>query len=258
MKVIEIHEYFKSKGDWVNWEKTCDRILWGDGETEVTGIAVCWTSNIHQLREAQENGCNLYICHEPLYHYSERGDVFHQKEVEKKQFLEEAGVVVYRCHDLWDVMPEIGIVDSWSKFLGFTEEPVASIKFYNAHQLPAGTTLEKLTRQIAHKVEELGQDVVNYIGDPDGEVTRIAVGTGAITNFRAMFSLEPDVMILTDDGTRLWESAVWSEDTGVPLILVNHATAEEPGMRNLAAYVEESFSAPVHFIQQGCLYRSVS
>lgn len=258
MKAIELHEFFKSKGDWVNWDSTCDTILWGDGATEVTGIAVCWTSNFHQLKEARENGCNLYVCHEPLYHYSERAEAFHQREVEKSQFLKESGLVVYRCHDLWDVMPEIGIVDSWSKFLGFTEEPAASIRFYNAHQLPAGTTLGGLTRQIADKVGKLGQDVVNYIGDPDTKVTRIAVGTGAITNFRAMFSLEADVLVLTDDGTRLWESAVWSEDTGVPLILVNHATAEEPGMRNLAAYIEETFRVPVHFIQQGCLYGSVT
>ena len=100
--------------------------------------------------------------------------------------------------------------------------------------------------------------MVHYVGDADGEVTRIAVGTGAITNFRLMFSLEADVLLLTDDGTRLWESAVWSVDVGVPLILVNHATAEEPGMRNLAVYVREQFSVPVHQIPQGCLYRSAT
>jgi len=50
--------------------------------------------------------------------------------------------------------------------------------------------------------------VVNYIGDPDTIVTRITVGTGAITGFRQMFSLKADVLLLTDDGTRLWESAV--------------------------------------------------
>lgn len=258
MKAIDLYEHFKSEGDWVNWDRTCDGILWGDGQIEVTGIAVCWSSNINQLEDAQENGCNLYICHEPLYHYSERMENFHQKEVEKNQFLEDSGMVVYRCHDFWDVMPEIGIVDSWSKFLGFVEEPAAKMRFYNAHQLPAGTTLGDLTRQIADKVKKLGQDVVNYIGDPDSNITRIAVGTGAITNFRSMFSLEADVLLLTDDGTRLWESAVWSVDVGIPLILVNHATAEEPGMRNLAIYVKEMFPVPVHFIPQGCLYGSVT
>lgn len=258
MKAIELYEHFKSRGDWVNWDNTCDGILWGDEETEVTGIAVCWTSNFHQLKTAKEKGCNLYVCHEPLYHYSERGEMSHPNEGEKNKFLNESNMVVYRCHDFWDVMPEIGIVDSWSKFLGFTETPAANIRFYNAHDLPAGITLESLARQIAEKVAELGQDVVNYIGDPDKKVKRIAVGTGAITNYRSMFSLGADVLLLTDDGTRLWESAVWSEDTGIPLILVNHATAEEPGMRDLAAYLDKEFSVPVHLIPQGCLYKSVT
>ena len=86
MKAIELHEHFKGKGHWVNWDRTCDGILWGDGRIEVQGIAVCWSSNVNQLKDAQRNGCNLYICHEPLYHYSERGEIFHQKEIEKNQF----------------------------------------------------------------------------------------------------------------------------------------------------------------------------
>ncbi len=258
MKAIELHEHFKNIGNWVNWNNTCDEFLWGDAEVDVTGIAVCWSSNFKQLKEAQQNGCNLYICHEPLYHYSDAGEDAHPQEKQKNQFLKDSGIVVYRCHDLWDVMPDIGIVDSWSKFLGFTEKPVAQIRYYNAHDLPAGTTLEQLAHQIADKVRELGQDVVYYIGNPEQTVARIAVGTGAITGFRAMYSLNADILLLTDDGTRLWESAVWSNDTDIPLVLVNHATAEEPGMRNMAQYLKEKFPVAVHLIPQGCLYRSIS
>ena len=69
MKAIEVHEHFKSKGHWVDWNKTCDEILWGDGESEIDGIAACWTTNINQLREAKKKGCNMFVCHEPLYHY---------------------------------------------------------------------------------------------------------------------------------------------------------------------------------------------
>ena len=87
MNTKEIHEHFRSIGNWVNWDNTRDRILWGDGEAEVKKIAVCWSSNFHQLKEAKENGCNLYICHESLYYHSEGEEVFHQKEVEKRQFL---------------------------------------------------------------------------------------------------------------------------------------------------------------------------
>jgi len=166
-------------------------------------------------------------------------------------------MVVYRCHDFWDIIPKIGVLDSWSKFLGFTDEPVKKTRYYNAHNLPEKSTLGPLVEQIAHKVSTLGQDVVSFVGDPDSEVTRIAVGTGAITKFSDMFLLGADVLVLADDGTWLWESAAWSVDVGVPIMLVNHATAEEPGIRNLAEYVRKNFPVPMHFIPQGCLYKSV-
>ena len=257
MRAIEVHEHFRSKGTWVDWNNTCDEILWGDGEAEVDGIAVCWTTNIDQLREAIDKNCNLFVCHEPLYHYPDSSPDISPREFEKKEFLRDSGLVIYRCHDFWDVMPEIGIVDSWSKFLGFEGKPDAKARFYNAHDLPSGMKLIDLVKDIADKVKELGQDVVNYIGDSGKIVRRIAVGTGAITGFRRMFDLKADVLLLTDDGTRLWESAIWSVDTGIPIILVNHATAEEPGIRNLARYLGEQFDILVHHIPQGCLYRSV-
>jgi hypothetical protein len=84
------------------------------------------------------------------------------------------------------------------------------------------------------------------------------LGTGAITGYREMFNLGADVLLLTDDGTRLWESGQWSQDTGIPLLLVNHSTAEEPGMRTLAQYIQQRFpEVPVEQIPVGCLYTTV-
>nr|MDO8108647.1 Nif3-like dinuclear metal center hexameric protein [Candidatus Sigynarchaeota archaeon] len=117
---------------------------------------------------------------------------------------------------------------------------------------------DDLARRILKRVRMLGQDVVHVIGDPGKKVSRIALGTGAITNYRQMHQLGADVLLLTDDGTRLWESAQWSEDTGVPVIIVNHATAEEPGVRELARYVQRTFlHVPVYAIERGCLYRTI-
>ena len=58
-----------------------------------------------------------------------------------------SGDPVGRAKDTSHVVAKI--VDSWSKFLGFTEKPVAQIRSYNVHNLPAGTTLEQLVNQIA-------------------------------------------------------------------------------------------------------------
>ena len=44
----------------------------------------------------------------------------------------------------------------------------------------------------------------------------------------------------------------------LPLLVVNHATAEEWGLRSLAAYLQAQFpGVPVRHFPQGCLYRVV-
>jgi hypothetical protein len=73
-----------------------------------------------------------------------------------------------------------------------------------------------------------------------------------------MREMGADVLLLTDDGTRLWESGQWSLDSGIPLLLVNHSTAEEPGMKTLADYIAKQFSGvPVCHIPVGCMYRAI-
>jgi hypothetical protein len=73
-----------------------------------------------------------------------------------------------------------------------------------------------------------------------------------------MHNLGADALIVTDDGTELWESGQWSCDSGVPIIIVNHATAEEPGMKTLTQYIQKQFpEVPVIHIVTGCIYRTV-
>jgi putative NIF3 family GTP cyclohydrolase 1 type 2 len=275
MKVREIHQFLKEKGTWVNWPLSCDRILWGDPETEVTGIAVAWMSTLKNLRVAAEAGCNLFICHEPLYAAKANkfdiyigGSVHDAVDemrgvpvddddvwVKKAQWLDQHQMVVMRCHDVWDDFPEIGIHGAWAKWLGFANKPIAQRKFYEVHDL-GDISFGELAEQVRKKVLPLGQPVVLKVGDPATRVHRVAVGTGAITDYRIMhYELGADALILTDDGTRLWESAQWAEDSGIPLLIVNHATAEEPGMQTLANYLKEQYpSLVITQIARGCLY----
>lgn len=258
MKASAIRRHMMEVGHWVDWGKTCDQFLHGDPEVEVKSIAVCWCCSLPRLQEAAKRDCNLFVTHEPLYSYLEPQEHAHPAEGAKSQFLRESAMTILRCHDTWDVMPEVGIVDSWSHFLGYTDAPAATAKYYNAHDLPGGTTAAEVAQATLGRVRALGQQSVHFIGDACRPVSRIAVGTGAITNFRLMAALGADIMILTDDGTRLWESAHWSHDTGIPLIVVNHATAEEPGMMNMAKYFSNQFGMNVEHIPQGCLYETMS
>jgi putative NIF3 family GTP cyclohydrolase 1 type 2 len=255
LKIREIHEFFKNLAYWNNWSQTCDGFLWGDPDRELEGIAVCWSSMRHQLEIAIEKCCNLYITHEPLYSYVRHGQYAHPAEERKAALLRRSRIVVYRCHDVLDMMPEIGIPESWARFLGFDGPPAATRNYYRAYDLPDGSTARQVASGILARVREIGQDVIHMLGPQDKSVSRIVVGTGAITDFRVMAQMG-DLLLLTDDGTRLWESAQWSADTQTPLLVVNHATAEEPGVKALAGYLGENLDVPVHFIPQGCLYKS--
>jgi len=261
LKAVELHEHSKKVGTWVDWDDTVDEFLAGDPDDEVTGIAVSWMPTFATLEKARELGCNLFVTHEPLY-VSEpdatrligSGDPW----VRKKSWLEETGMVVYRCHDLWDDYPAIGIHGAWANWLGFKGAPLAAEKYYEVHDVE-GMTLGALARIILEQVKSLGQETVHVIGDLEREVSRVALGTGAITNYRRMHSLGADVLVLTDDGTRLWESAQWAQDGGASVILVNHATSEEPGMISLAVYLRGVFpGVRVEHVPGGCLYRMIS
>ena len=51
----------------------------------------------------------------------------------------------------------------------------------------------------------------------------------------------------------------YAEDTGKPLIVINHGTSEEYGMRLLSEHLKAAFShlEIIHF-SQGCSYRWIS
>lgn len=265
-------------GEWVDWELTCDQFLAGDPESEIAGIAVSWMPTFSTLEKASEAGCNLFVTHEPLYAVvlDKNGKVTEGSEpssvqrmmthifldkndawARKKKWLDERGMVVYRCHDFWDDFPDVGIHGAWADWLGFTGKPVAAKMFYEVHEV-GDTTVRELAEKILHRVKPLGQDVVHVVGDLNKKVSRIAVGTGAITDYREMYTMGADVLLVTDDGTRLWESGQWSLDSDIPLIIVNHSASEEPGMRTLAKYIQEMFpNVPVIEIPVGCMYGSI-
>ena len=259
MQAIDLHNHMRQVGEWVDWEHTCDGFKSGSPELEVRGIAVAWQSTFSALREAHEAGCNVFITHEPTFytHMDDDPEVFKYEHARKKKtFLEETGMVVYRCHDVWDRMPEIGIPESWAHGLGFEGKPVARDWFHVAY--PVEGTVREVAERIREKAAAIGQERVMVIGDLTQPVSRIAMGTGAITQLYAMVDLGADIVIGTDDGMNLWSAGEWCLDKGLPLIIVNHCTAEEWGIANLAKYITKTFpEVPVKHLPQGCTYKLV-
>jgi putative NIF3 family GTP cyclohydrolase 1 type 2/GNAT superfamily N-acetyltransferase len=253
----QVHAHFRSVGTWVDWDAhTTDGFKFGNPDIEVKGIAVGWQSVQSALEEAHAKGCNLFITHEPTF-YAHMDDNEALKASEpgrsKVAFLERTGMVVYRCHDVWDVFPRLGIVDAWSAFLELGE-PINKVRYYNLHALPPVAAWE-LVMSIAQRITPLGEQAVEFFGTRWKVVHKLAVGTGAITDVRRMVELGADVVLTTDDGASVWRDGSWIRDMGIPMIRVNHAVAEIPGMRKLADYLRAQFpGVPVEFIGPTCPY----
>ena len=262
MKARDLQSYFQSlNGGWVNLQKTVDTFKAGDPETEATGIAVGWMSYTWALRKALELGCNVFVTHEPTY-YNHEDDIASVSGMpgvrEKQQFIQDNGLVVLRCHDLWDQLPGIGIPDSWAEWLGLGT-PLVTDGYYRVYDV-AGKTALDVARQVAARVQAFGQTSVELAGPADKPVSRLAIGTGAITPFfHFVRQYGADLALCTDDGIWYWHDGGYATDMGIPLIVVNHAVAEEAGLRNMAEHLRQHFpGVPVHHIPQRCMYTLVS
>ena len=121
-----------------------------------------------------------------------------------------------------------------------------------------------LAQAFAARLSAIGQDQVQVLGDATRTVERLAIGTGAACRVPDMAQLHdqdgryPDALLVTEDGMRFWADGSWAIDRGLPLLVVNHATAEEWGMQSLAEYLRTQFpGVPVRHFPQGCQYTSV-
>ena len=261
MLAQELQAYLRTlNGGWVNIEKTVDTLKSGSPDAEIQGIAVAWMTYTWAIRQALSLGCNVFVTHEPTYynHWDNDASILGLQAVRDKQALiERSNLVILRCHDLWDQMPEIGIPDSWAHFLGLGQA-IAGQGYFRVYDV-SGRTAVAVAQAIAERTRHLGQEAVQLIGPADKPVTRLCIGTGAITPFLTLIrDYQADLVICTDDGISHWRDAAFAIDMDIPMIVVNHPVSEEPGMINLADHLRAKFPhIPVHHIPQRCMFRLI-
>jgi putative NIF3 family GTP cyclohydrolase 1 type 2 len=202
---------------------------------------------------------NFVISHEgafyPHFIGSTSEDDHHAK---KRELMHDLGITLMRCHDTWDRMPEFGILDAWADFLGFPTEPRELESVYKVCRVD-GLTVYEVASKVLEKTAVLGQSSVNVMGDMGKRVSRLAIGTGAITRVPDMYETGADVILATDDGTHTTYCGLWALDLDIPVLTVSHATAELPGMMRLADYIRAKFPGiEVRYLSCGFPSKSVS
>ena len=260
MNCLDIQSHFREQGEWVDWANPTDTFKAGDPSRPVRSVAVGWKASWDALRKAVSKGADLFVSHESIcakaVNRSGEPEATFALPSERPKFdwLDETGLVVYRCHDFWDRFPGQGIRDSWQKGLEIGDRIVADdYPLYVTQVEP--TTVRDLARHILGRIHPLGQNGVMVSGDLERRVSKVATGTGVTTDPVRMMALGAEAGILTDDYYLHVRIGVHACELDFPTIIVNHGVSEEWGIGNLARYLKRVFPAlEVFHIPQYCAY----
>ncbi len=257
--IDKIIAYHPDLGD----RETCDAVKCGDPSAELKGIAVSCAPTWQVLCQAVEVGCNLLVCHEPLF-YSHldktdwlEGDPVYQQ---KRKLIEENGLVVFRDHDHLHAHNPDGIYTGVMKELGWEVYRADEGRRPMFYRLPEMDVSELA----AFLKEKLEMKTVRVIGQTEGKISRVAyIGGGNLsfddTNTKMMMG-ETEVMIageLID-----WTVMSYVRDAAAmgkqkTIIQLGHFNSEELGMKYAAVWLKQlaGEEMPVRWIRAGEPYR---
>jgi putative NIF3 family GTP cyclohydrolase 1 type 2 len=207
------------------------------------------------LQRAAAAGDNMIITHEPtFFDHLDTSDQLPEKDsdpvlVEKRQFIEKHGLVVWRFHDHWHARTpdgiEAGMVHAlgWEKF----QDPQNQYLF----NLPE-ISLEKLASDIRQK---LGIHVMRVVGDPGLRITKLAFAPGAAGFTHHARALEmAGVQTLVIGEAREWETVEYvadavSEGKQKSLIILGHIPSEQAGMEECTRWLKTFVTGvPIQFV----------
>lgn len=255
-------------------EPSVDRIIIGDPETKIKKAGTAWTPYFKTLKNAVNKGINVLVVHEPTFYThwdletkgkdlfntpSPAKDQYMEALETKKSWIENNGLVIIRSHDVPDILKNFGIPFGLGQKLGFkNEDIIASKNFYNVYKVDKDSA-SNIARKIAGKLKDINQPGVAFYGDENRPVSSVGLGTGCICDPQEYAELNADLYIGIDDTVRTWIQTTFAEDTGKPLIVINHGTSEEAGMKLLNEHLNRNIPT-IEFIHfpQGCSYKWIT
>jgi putative NIF3 family GTP cyclohydrolase 1 type 2 len=260
MRCSDLARHFRDVGTWVKPEQDVDGFKAGDPERVVTKVTVAWKPDWETLREAHAWGAEFVVGHESICVNAKNGeDAFEKRfalpsEGPKFSWLEETKLVVYRCHDFLDNQPRVGIRCAWRDGLELGGRIIADEYPYFVTEIEP-RSLRDLATHVLEKTRPLGQDGLLICGDLNREVSRVATGTGAITDLVKMRDLGADVAVVTEDYLTHVRMGAHARELDFPFVVANHGVSEEWGVGNLATYIADRFpQLDVKHIPQRCPY----
>jgi putative NIF3 family GTP cyclohydrolase 1 type 2 len=222
--------------------QTVDRIVAGDANTPVHGIATTMMATLEVIERAVAAGNNLIVSHEPTFysHLDTTAELEGDPTYEfKRRYLAEHGVAVFRFHDHWHRMSPDGINAGMTRELGW--EKNATEKDSHEFVFPQ-MSLQTLVNTMA---ERLYAQSMRIVGDPALDVRRVMANWGyaSLMPKTIKVAARPDIDVVICGETREWELVEYVQDqiaSGAKkaLIVINHVASEQAGMRYCADWLK--------------------
>lgn len=259
MKVKQVIDTILDQFGGVKFEHTCDQLMSGSFDTEVTGIATTFMATVDVINQAIDCGANLIITHEPTYYtgrdtteWLSHDPVYEQK----KKLLDDHGIAIWRFHDHMHAAPTDLIYDGLIKEIGWEEYLIKDQKFPHCYEIPE-ISLSELSAQFK---EKLNMKVIQIVGSPDTKCRRVGilVGGGSLglgTEEMPMILMREqnlDVMVCGD--IIEWTLCPYIRDATAlgmnkAMLVLGHERSEEAGMKYMAEWLVPMLSGiPVHFV----------
>lgn len=237
-------------------DQTCDRLISGRYDMEVSKIATTFMATVDVIKKAAELGVNLIITHEPTWftgmdsvEWVEKDPVYQKK----LRLLEENNIAVFRCHDHMHAAEEDGIYAGfdaeldWAKYrlpkIENAENPME--KTGVIYEIPETTTGDLA----AFFKEKLDMDVIQIVGDPGSTVRRAGVFVGGGSLGFGVESLPMEMMHKHSLDTAVcgditeWTLSAYIRDAAMlgmnkSMIVLGHERSEEAGMKYMAEWMK--------------------
>lgn len=245
------------------YEKTCDHLMTGEFDMEVTKIVTTFMATVDVIREAIQIGANFIITHEPTWFTGVDGTEWLENDpiyLEKKRLIEEHQIAIWRFHDHMHMGAEDGIYrgfnieTNWAQYV--MESASDMERFGECYQIPK-TTLGELCEFFK---KTLQMDVIQIVGNADMPIERVGVlvGGGSLglgveeLPMKLMHQSNLDLLVCGD--ITEWTISAYVRDAAAlgfnkAMLVLGHEKSEEAGMKYLGDWMKNiTGSIEVQFV----------
>lgn len=220
-------------------------LLVGDSGASLTKVMTCLTVTPDVVAEAIDEDVGLIVTHHPMLFRATQKITSGNVEGRMLLDLISHRVAVYSPHTAYD-SAAFGINQSLCERLGLTGiQPLRPIE---SPSLPQGLGSGRygqfeeafpLQEVIEFVKSTLGIDLLQYVGDLDRTVHKVAVACGSAAEYLRDADQVGCDLLITGEGR--FHSLLEARSTGIAMILAGHYATERPAVEDLAMILGNQF-----------------